>query len=303
MKRLAKSEEYVIASRRISGTRAQKLSQIDRAIEELQNITLLECVGDRAGVQIAAVPRRTPWLGMAMAIVVMLVLLVLLLGVRPAHAQNARNPAQAPKAESEKPAAASGTDDIWNQIKFGVTVEGYYEYDGNKPDDRVIPLRAYDTRANMFSLQQTALVVDGAPDVAAGRRFGARFDLQYGQATETVQGNPANEPRPDAYRNVWQAYGSYVFPVGRGVQLDFGKFGSNLGYETNYAKDNVNFSRAYLFNFLPFYHMGLRTSLPVSDKVTVMYMLTNGVQQTEDFNNFKSNHFSLILKPVKAVTC
>jgi hypothetical protein len=48
--------------------------------------------------------------------------------------------------------------------------------------------------------------------------------------------------------------------------------------------------------------MGLRTTLPVSDKVTVMYMLTNGIQQTEDFNNFKSNHFSAILKPVKAIT-
>ena len=110
--------------------------------------------------------------------------------------------------------------------------------------------------------------MDSAPDPSAGRRFGLRADFQYGQATETVQGNPVNEPRPDVYRQIWQAYGSYVFPVGRGLQMDFGKFASNLGYETNYAKDNVNFSRAYLFNFLPFYHMGLRTALPLSDTVT-----------------------------------
>ena len=100
------------------------------------------------------------------------------------------------------------------------------------------------------------------------------------------------------YRHVWQAYGTYVFPVGRGLQTDFGKFASNLGYETNYAKDNNQFSRAYLFNFLPFYHSGLRLSLPVNDKVTVMYMLTNGIQQTEDFNDFKSNHFTAIVKPI-----
>jgi len=30
-----------------------------------------------------------------------------------------------------------------------------------------------------------------------GRRFGARVDLQFGQATDTLQGNPTNEPRPD----------------------------------------------------------------------------------------------------------
>ena len=124
-----------------------------------------------------------------------------------------------------------------------------------------------------------------------------RVDLQFGQATEALQGSAANEPRPDVYRHLWQAFGTYVFAVGRGLQVDFGKFASNLGYETNYAKDNFNFSRAYLFNFLPYYHMGVRTSLPVSDKVTLMYMLTNGIQQAEDFNNFKSNHVTAVVKP------
>ena len=82
----------------------------------------------------------------------------------------------------------------------------------------------------------------------------------------------------------------------------FGKFASMLGYETNYAKDNQAFSRAYLFNFLPFYHSGLRLTFPVNDKVSVLYMLTNGIQQTEEFNNFKSNHFAAIVKPVSMVT-
>ena len=187
-------------------------------------------------------------------------------------------------------------------VQFGVTFEGYYQYNWNQPHDRVNLLRAYDTRANVFSIQQTGIVVESAPDVDAGRRFGARVDLQFGQATETVQGSPANEPRPDVYRHIWQAYGTYVFPVGRGLQTDFGKFASNLGFETNYAKDNNHFSRAYLFNFLPFYHSGLRLSLPVHDKVTLMYMLTNGIQQTEDFNDFKSNHFTGIIRPIDAVT-
>lgn len=302
MKTLARMNEYVIASRRIAGTRAERVAQIDAAMQELLDIKLLESAGDRPDVQFVAVPRRAPRVGVTMAIVVMLVLLVLLFAVRSAHAQDGGTSSQPPKTDAGKPADPAPADDVWSHITFGATLEGYYQYDGNKPDDRVIPLRAYDPRANVFSLQQAALVVDSAPDVAANRRFGLRLDLQYGQATEAAQGSPGNEPRPDAYRNVWQAYGSYVFPVGRGLQVDFGKFASNLGFETNYAKDNVNFSRAYLFDFLPFYHMGLRTSLPLSDKVTVMYMLTNGIQQTEDFNNFKSSHFSAVLKPVKTVT-
>jgi len=190
----------------------------------------------------------------------------------------------------------------WRNVTFGATLEGYYQYDWNHPPDRVIPLRAYDTRANTFGIQQAAFVVDASPDVDAGRRYGLRADLQWGQATETVQGSRANEPRPEVYRNVWQAYGTYLFPVGaNGLQTDFGKFASMLGYETNYAKDNQAFSRAYLFNFLPFYHSGLRVTYPVNDKVSVLYMLTNGIQQTEDFNDYKSSHFAAIVKPISQV--
>jgi hypothetical protein len=100
----------------------------------------------------------------------------------------------------------------------------------------------------------------------------------------TLQGSQVNEPRPDLDRYLWQAYGSVVAPVGRGLTIDFGKFASTLGYETNYAKDNDAFTRSYLFNFLPYYHAGLRLTLPVSDGVAVSYAITNGAQQTEDFN-------------------
>jgi hypothetical protein len=205
-------------------------------------------------------------------------------------------PPPASQPEEEK------TSNPFESVQFGVTLEGYYQYNWNRPYDRVNLLRAYDTRANVFSIQQAAIVVESTPKVDEGRRFGARIDLQFGQATETVQGSPANEPRPEVYRNLWQAFGTYVFPVGRGLQMDFGKFASMLGYETNYAKDDNHFSRAYLFNFLPFYHAGLRTTLPVSDELTLMYMLTNGIQQTEDFNDFKSSHIAAIVKPHRTLT-
>jgi hypothetical protein len=214
------------------------------------------------------------------------------------------DPGAGPAAPQDQPAAQTGSQESnpFANVKFGVAFEGYYQYNWNRPPDRVLLLRAYDTRSNMFTIQQAALVVESAPNVDAGRRFGARVDLQFGEATETVQGGPANEPRPDAFRHIWQAYGTYVFPVGRGLQTDFGKFASMLGYETNYAKDDQAFSRAYLFNFLPFYHSGLRVTLPASDKVTLLYMLTNGIQQTEDFNDFKSSHVAAIVKPIAPLT-
>jgi hypothetical protein len=183
-----------------------------------------------------------------------------------------------------------------------VTLDGYYGYNFNKPIGRINLLRAYDVQSNSFSLNQATIVIERAPNVEAGRRFGARLDLMYGQATETVQGNAANEPRPQTYRPVWQVFGTYVAPVGKGLTLDFGKFASSLGYETNYNKDDYNYSRSYYFSFLPFYHFGLRAKYPINDKVTVMYHLMNGIQQAEDFNGFKSQHVALILTPVKRLS-
>jgi hypothetical protein len=234
-----------------------------------------------------------------------LVIGALSLTVRTAGAQTRTPMSAASLAGASQPAGSSGSQAAagpFDHVQFGVALEGFYQYNWNRPYDRVNLLRAYDTRANVFSLQQAAIVVESAPKVDEGRRFGARVDLQFGQATETVQGNAANEPRPDAYRHIWQAYGTYVFPVGSGLQTDFGKFASNLGYETNYAKDDNQFSRAYLFNFLPFYHSGVRLTYPATDRLTLMYMLTNGIQQTEDFNDFKSSHVTAIVKPVGSVT-
>jgi hypothetical protein len=208
----------------------------------------------------------------------------------PARAQTTAPP---PRAGAQAPAAES-RDAGWT---ISATLEAYYQWNTNRPADRVNYLRAYDTRSSMFALQQAAAILERAPDVAARRRAGLRLDLQFGQATETVQGSAANEPRPDVYRHVWQAYGTYVFPW-RSLTIDVGKFASNLGFETNYAKDNAHFSRAFLFNFLPFYHAGVRATLPLGERLTVSYMITNGVQQTEDFNSFKASHVTAVVRPV-----
>lgn len=108
-------------------------------------------------------------------------------------------------------------------------LDGYYQYDFNGPIGRVQYLRAYDVLSNAFSLNQADLVFDWQPDVAGGRRYGMRLDLQFGQATDTLQGNPTNEPRPDVYRNIFQAYGTYVVPLGKGLTVILGNGRVRLG--------------------------------------------------------------------------
>ncbi len=144
--------------------------------------------------------------------------------------------------------------------------------------------------------------MDHPADPTDGRRWGGRLDLQFGQATDALQGNPASEPRPDIYRNIYQAYGTYIAPVGKGLEIDFGKWGSSFGIEGNYTKDQMNYSRSYFFAFLPSYHMGVRASLPVSDKFTINYWIVNGTNQVEATNGFKDELFGFVAKPTKKIT-
>jgi hypothetical protein len=219
-------------------------------------------------------------------------------------AQPANSAAQGPTTTS--PAIKAQDSPSLPGFLAGTTLnfnlDGYYGYNFNRPVGRVNLLHAYDVTSNSFSLNQASIIVERAPDVAAGRRAGFRLDLMFGQATETLQGGAQNEPRPQVYRNVFQAYGTYVVPLGSGLTVDFGKWASALGYENNYTKDQLNYSHSFFFDFLPFYHFGLRAKYPINSRITFMYHLINGAQQSEDFNGFKSQHFALIVSPTKTVT-
>lgn len=191
--------------------------------------------------------------------------------------------------------------DFLHDTTINLSLDTYYDYNFNNPVGRVNLLRAYDVLSNEFSLNQASVVVEHLPDVAAGHRWGGRLDLQFGQATDTLQGNPSNEPRPQIYRNIFQVYGTYIVPLGKGLNIDFGKWGSSLGIEGNYTKDQINYSRSYWFNFLPFYHMGVRASLPINDRFALNYWVVNGTNQVEATNGFKDELFGFTAKPQKNV--
>jgi hypothetical protein len=220
----------------------------------------------------------------------------------PAATSAADPPAQQPAPPQTLTAEDRGVLDFLRTSTINVGVDTYYAYNFNAPVGRVNVLRAYDVLSNEFSLNQASLIFDHPTDVAAGHRWGGRVDLQYGQATDTLQGNPFNEPRPDIYRNIFQAYGTYVIPLGAGINADFGKFASSLGIEGNYTKDQMNYSRSYWFNVLPFYHMGLRASYPVNSRFAVNYWIVNGVNQVEATNAFKDQLFGFTAKPRKSLS-
>jgi hypothetical protein len=212
-------------------------------------------------------------------------------------------PAQTGAAQGTQPAGPSKQGaDFLQGLTINALLDTYYEFNTNSPVGRVNTLRAYDVSSNSFSLSQADVVLESAPDLSTDQRFGVRLDLQFGQATAALQGNPANELRPDVYRNVYQAYGTYVFPVGKGLTVDFGKWASSLGIEGNYTKDQLNYSRSFWFDYLPFYHTGVRAKYTVNDELAVNLWITNGTEQTEAFNNYKDQMLGVVLTPTPAIT-
>jgi hypothetical protein len=207
---------------------------------------------------------------------------------RPAGATSSVPPASNEElTTAEDVPKDSATLGFLRDTTINLGLDSYYAYNFNQPVGRVNLLRAYDVLSNNFSLNQASVIFDHPPEVAAGRRWGGRLDLQFGQATDSTQGNPANEPRPDIYRNIFQAYGTYIVPVGKGLDVDFGKWSSSLGVEGNYTKDQMNYSRSFWFNFLPYYHMGLRVTYPVNDRLSLNYWVINGTNQAEADNGFQ----------------
>jgi len=177
-------------------------------------------------------------------------------------------------------------------------VDVYYGQNFNNPTSRLNNLRFFDGATNQFGLNLVELVVDKAPD-AANSRTGYHVALGFGQAMNTVNGS---EPQAglgfDQYLK--EAYFSYLAPVGKGLQLDIGKFVTPHGAEVIETKDNWNYSRGLLFTWaIPYYHFGARAKYTFNDKYALSGFFVNGWNNVVDNNTGKTYGIGVTWNPNK----
>jgi len=165
-------------------------------------------------------------------------------------------------------------------------VDAYYSYNSNHPIARTNGFRSFDTSSNQFSLNLVQLVVDKTPS-AEGSRTGYRVALGFGQAINAVNGSDPAGLGFDQYLK--EAYFSYLAPVGRGLQVDVGKFVTPHGAEVIESKDNWNYSRGLLFSYaIPYFHFGVRARQAITDKTWVSGYVVNGWNSVIDNNTGKT---------------
>lgn len=147
--------------------------------------------------------------------------------------------------------------------------DGNFTWNDNHPtqgnNGQTNDLYNFNDQANQPSLEAAKLTLNHDP-----APFGARVDLMFGRTNKFI--NPVGQ-----LEYVEQAYVSAKPPKAKGFELDLGKFVTSAGAEVIEAKDNWNYSRSLLFAWaIPYWHFGVRTSMPVSKTETVGVQLVNG---------------------------
>lgn len=195
--------------------------------------------------------------------------------------------APAPAAAALPGAAAAPASDPLSGISSvlgGATVTGlvdtYYTFNANQPSSRTSAFRSFDNATNQFSLNLIELGLVKTSDTSS--RLGYNVTFGFGNAINIV-----NSGEPGFAQYLKEGYLSYLAPVGKGLQIDAGKFVTPNGAEVIESNANWNYSRGLLFNYaVPFYHFGMRAKYAFNDKYAVTGYVVNG------WNNIVDNYSS-----------
>jgi Putative beta-barrel porin-2, OmpL-like. bbp2 len=203
------------------------------------------------------------------------------------------------EVELEEEAEAEPESKWTDIVTFGGYVEAYYGWNFRRPENHVAGNRWVDERHNSFTLQTVGLdlkVEKGAFASQVTLMFGPTADRWYFEGVQPKGGpNDAvlgfGQYSNETWKHVMNAWASYTLPVGKGLTVMGGLMPTQVGFEPTPVKDNWNFSRSNLFNYLPFFHLGARVFYPVTDSWTVTGAVYNGWNQPVELNSGKSISF------------
>src|SRR5208283_4982498 len=100
-----------------------------------------------------------------------------------------------------------------------------------------------------------------------------------------------------------EIYVTYKAPVGKGLDLTFGKWATLMGEEVIESKDNYNVSRSFLYEYAePFTHTGLKVNYAFNDKVSALLAIVNGWDDVADNNSGKSGMAQVTVTPITPLT-
>ena len=172
--------------------------------------------------------------------------------------------------------------------QFGGFIDLDYANDFNHPANHLFRNRGTTPRVDEVDVNMAAAYI--RKDTSPTSRLGAELEVQTGEDSKTFgfSATAPNLPGADVLRHFGKANVSYLVPVGKGLALQGGIFSSFIGYDSLYAKDNLNYTRPWGADYTPYLMLGVNASYPLSNRLTGTLFVVNGYWHLANANSVPS---------------
>jgi hypothetical protein len=198
-----------------------------------------------------------------------------------------------------RPEPAAQEKPLWH---YGGFIDLGYSLDFNFPDNHLFRDRSTTPRVNELDLNMAGVYV--RKDATESSRWGTEWLVQAGEDSKTF-GFATNQPKvsgSDVWRHFGRANVSYVAPAGNGLTLQAGLFNSFIGYESLYAKDNGNYTRAWIADYSPYLMFGVNAQYQFNERWSGAFFIINDYFHLENSNSVPSYGSQVQYKPASAWT-
>ena len=190
--------------------------------------------------------------------------------------------------------SSSGLASFLETLEIGGWVAASYNYNFNDPDGGSTGGAntggagyPFHPDANTFSIDQLWFELE--KPVSEDSRAGFRADLAFGKIADILTdgsgGSSDGLSGSDEDLELYQAYVQYLAPVGNGLHIKAGKFGTLFGAEVAQQPYNLNITRGQVYNLLqPITHTGVLATHE-SNGLSVSLGLTNDTTTIIDVDN------------------
>ena len=197
------------------------------------------------------------------------------------------------------PDAGTPEKPLWH---YGGFIDLGYSLDFNFPDNHLFRNRSTTPRVNELDLNMAGVYV--RKDATESSRWGTEWLVQAGEDSKAF-GFATSLPKvsgSDVWRHFGRANVSYLAPAGNGLTLQAGLFNSFIGYESLYAKDNGNYTRAWIADYSPYLMFGVNAQYQFNERWSGAFFIINDYFHLENSNSVPSYGSQVQYKPASAWT-
>lgn len=194
----------------------------------------------------------------------------------------------APPPETTKAGQEASPNSVW---RYGAYLDLSYPIDFNFPENHLWRSKVTTQRVNDLNLNMALAYV--RKDANESSRWGMELGLQTGRDVKGQIPNASlrfGEPYDDAetFSRFSRANVSYLAPVGTGLTLTVGLMNSFIGYDSFYAKDNLNYTRSFICDYSPYFMGGLFAQYQFTGAIRSAFYVINRYNFLSQPNNLPS---------------